>query len=94
MQVYAAMMLHANEDLILAEALREADRQGAPEYLNLIREAQGQNLINPSRDPEDILAAIWALCDGLVLAAFSHPDYFTKQRIRRVWDQAFDALVA
>ena len=94
MRVYASMVFHAKEEPLLAKALGEADRQGAPMYLEMIRSAQADGLIGRGHDPEDLLAAVWALCDGLVLAAFSHPDYFTKQRIRRVWDQAFDALVA
>lgn len=40
-------------------------------------------------DPEDVLAAIWALEVGLLEATSSRPDYFTKKRLRRVWDRSF-----
>lgn len=88
-RVYGAAVFHSLEDRELGRALAERDREGAPVYLDLIRACQEAGQIPKERDPEDVLAAIWALEVGLLEATFSHPDYFTKERLRRVWDRSF-----
>jgi AcrR family transcriptional regulator len=88
-RVYAAAVFHSLEDPELGKALAQSDREGAPYYLDLIRACQDAGQIPKERDPEDVLAAIWAIEVGLLEASFSHPDYFTTERLRRVWDRSF-----
>lgn len=88
-RVYAAAVFHSLEDPELSKTLAAIDQAGAPHYLELIRACQEAGQIPKERDPEDVLAAIWALEVGLLEATFSHPDYFTKERLNRVWDRSF-----
>lgn len=88
-RVYAAALFHSLEDPELSAALAKNDREGAKQFLDLIRACQVSGQIPRNRDPEDVLAAIWAIQVGLLEASFSHPDYFTTERLRRVWDRSF-----
>lgn len=94
MRVYTAILCHSAEDPDLGNALAEEDRAGIGDYLQLVRAAQDKGQIPKERDPEDVIAAIWALGDGLILAAVHHPDHFTPERTQRIWKQGFEALTA
>lgn len=92
MRVYTAILCHSIEDPVLRAQLAEADTTGAAGYLNLIRAAQSKGQIPADRDPDDLLAHIWALSDGLIIAAAMHPGHFTPQRLERVWTGGFETL--
>jgi AcrR family transcriptional regulator len=94
MRAYAAVIFESAQDESLRGRLAELDTKGVGVYLDLIRAAQAAGQIPAEKDPDNLIAALWALCDGLLLAAISHPDHFTPQRLQTVWDDGFTALVA
>lgn len=78
----------------LKAALKEVEGEGYPSYIGLIERSQAAGQISEAQDPEDLLAALWALGDGLLLGYLLHPDFFTVERTSRIWEQGYRALIA
>jgi AcrR family transcriptional regulator len=94
MRAYAAVSFHSAENPQLRKELATANAEGVGAYLQIVKAAQRAGQIPAEIDPADLISAIWALSDGLILAAVSDPDHFTGERIERIWKLGFDALVS
>jgi len=93
METWVSLYFEAAHNEKLKQALVEVESDEYPDYIALIESAQAQGQIPKSHDPEDLLASLWSLGDGLLLAYMLYPDYFSGERTERVWEQGFRALV-
>jgi len=93
LRVHLEVFFHSIDDPSLTAAMEQVDGSGLAQWKEIVRAAQATGQIDPSRDPEDVVSNLWAMTDGLLLGAAGHPKYFTKKRLIRLWDQAFDAIV-
>lgn len=94
MEAWLQLYVEAAHNQPLKEALVEVEAEQYPGYIELIEKAQAKGQIPESLDPADLLAALWALGDGLLLGYTIYPDYFTDEQIDRVWEQGFRALIS
>jgi len=74
--------------------IAEIELEGAKRYLELARRAQEAGEIDPGHDPQVLLDLIWSLGDGLCIAAYTYPKTFTPQRVKALWTEGFEALLA
>ena len=74
--------------------IAEIELEGAKRYLELARRAQEAGEIDPGHDPQVLLDLIWSLGDGLCIAAYTYPTTFTPQRVKALWTEGFEALLA
>jgi AcrR family transcriptional regulator len=94
LKAWLELYVAAIDDPGLKAALTEVEREGYPSYIRLIERTQAAGQISGTHDPEDLLAALWALGDGLLLGYLIYPDFFTGERTSRIWEQGFRALIA
>ena len=93
LKAWLELYVEAIDNAPLKKALREVEAEGYPSYIGLIERCQAAGEISKAHDPEDLLSALWALGDGLLLGYLLHPDFFTGERTNRIWEQGFGALV-
>ena len=94
LKAWLELYVEAVDDPALKEALTEVEAEGYPSYVGLIERNQEAGFISRAHDPENLLSAIWALGDGLLLGYLLHPDFFTRERTDEIWEQGFRALIA
>jgi len=94
LRVYLEMFFHSIDQPDLNQAVSVVSGDGARRWVDIVKAAQKAGEIDPARDAEDILTILWSVTDGLLLGAAAHPDYFSKQRLTRVWEEAFAAIVS
>lgn len=94
MTTWLELYMAATHNEELKKALVEVEAEEYPTYIGLIEQAQAGGQIPGSLDPNDLLAALWALGDGILLGYMIYPDHFTAERADRVWEQGFEALTA
>lgn len=94
METWISLYFEAAHNEKLKQALVEVEAEEYPDYIALIKRAQAQGQIPKSHDPDDLLASLWSLGDGLLLAYMLYPDHFSGERTDRVWEQGFRALLA
>ena len=94
MGAWLQLYVEAAHNEPLKEALVEVEAEQYPGYIELVEKAQAKGQIPDSVDPADLLAALWALGDGLLLGYTLYPDYFTEERLDRIWEQGFRALIS
>lgn len=93
LKAWLELYVAAIDDPALKEALTKVEQEGYPNYLGLIEKCQATGQISKAHDPEDLLSALWALGDGLLLGYLLHPEFFTGERTDRIWEQGYRALI-
>ena len=94
METWISLYFEAAHNEKLKRALVEVEAEEYPDYIALIERAQAEGQIPKSHDPDDLLASLWSLGDGLLLGYMLYPDYFTAERTDRIWGQGFEALIS
>lgn len=94
LRAYLDLLVAATHDPVLGEKLQVIERERAPDYEELITNAQVAGFIPESKDPRDLLASLWALSDGLLLAYAIDPETFPPSRVKELWEASFAALIA
>ena len=94
LKAWLELYVEAIDNPALKAALKEVEAEGYPSYIGLIERCQELGEISKAHEPEDLLSALWALGDGLLLGYLLHPDFFTAERTNRIWEQGYRALVA
>ena len=94
METWINLYFDAAHNEKLKRALVEVEAEQYPDYITLIKKAQAEGQIPKSHDPDDLLASLWSLGDGLLLAYMLYPDNFSAERTDRIWEQGFGALIA
>jgi AcrR family transcriptional regulator len=93
MEAWLNLYVEAVHNEPLKRALVEVEAEQYPTYTELIGKAQAAGQIPTSHDPDDLLAGLWALGDGLLLGYMLYPENFTSERTGRIWEQGFRALI-
>jgi AcrR family transcriptional regulator len=94
LKAWLELYVAAVDDAPLKEALTEVEAEGYPDYVGLIEKCQAAGEISKDHDPEELLSALWALGDGLLLGYLLYPDFFTGERTDRIWEQGYRSLIA
>jgi len=94
LKAWLELYVAAIDDPPLKASLTEVESEGYPSYIGMIERCQAAGQISEAHDPEDLLAGLWALGDGLLLGYLIHPDFFTGERTSRIWEQGYRALIA
>lgn len=94
LKAWLELYVAAIDEPPLKEALTEVEAEEYPVYIGMIERCQQAGQISKAHDPEDLLSALWALGDGLLLGYLLHPDFFTGERTDRIWEQGYRALIA
>ena len=89
LRAYYEIYFNAPNDRELLELVKEADDGALPAYRNLIERAQEQGVIDPAREPAELLDQIWALVDGLNLSRYPYPECFPPEKIERLFRDGF-----
>ncbi len=93
-RAYFEILSDATRDRDTKTIITEIELEGEKRYLELIRRAQEAGEIDPGHDPQTLIDLIWSLGDGLCIAAFTYPKTFTPQRVRTLWTEGFEAILA
>ena len=94
LKAWLDLYVEAIDNPPLKAALREVEAEGYPSYIGLIERCQAAGELSTAHAPEDLLSALWALGDGLLLGYLLHPEFFTAERTNRIWEHGFEALIA
>lgn len=93
-RAYFEILSDATRDTATKGVISEIELTEERRYLELIRRAQAAGEIDPGHEPQTLIDLIWSLGDGLCIAAFTHPGTFTPQRVRALWTEGFEAILA
>ena len=93
-RAYFEILSDATRDPNTKSIITEIELEGEKRYLSLVNRAQEAGEIDPSLDPQNIIDLIWSLGDGLCIAAFTYPKTFTPQRVKALWTEGFEAILA
>lgn len=93
-RAYFEILSDATRDPATKTIITEIELEGEKRYLELVRRAQEAGEIDRSHDPQVLLDLIWSLGDGLCIAAFTYPKTFTPERVKALWTEGFEALLA
>jgi AcrR family transcriptional regulator len=93
-RAYFEILSDATRDPDTKTIITEIELEGEKRYLELIRRAQEAGEIDPGHDPQTLIDLIWSLGDGLCIAAYTYPKTFTPQRVRNLWTEGFEAILA
>ena len=93
-RAYFEILSDATRDPDTKSIITEIELEGEKRYLELVRRAQEAGEIDSSHNPQDLLDLIWSLGDGLCIAAYTYPKTFTPQRVKALWTEGFEAILA
>lgn len=77
----------------IAEWIAALDEEMLELHSALVAAAREKGQIRADLEPEDVVSIFWALEDGIKLARLTYRDYFSQERMRRLFDLTFDSLL-
>jgi len=90
---YLELFKVSAHDSEISEWLSELDEEMLELHSALIAAAQKKGQVPAEMRPEDVVSIFWALEDGIKIARLTYGDYFTPERMKRLFDLTFDALL-